>query len=48
MLEDAKKVLHPLNLFLIKGLDEAFEMCIQMNDFETALKYGIDTLPGFR
>jgi len=48
VLREARQLLHPLNIFLIKGLDEVFDSYVSLGNFEKALSYGIDTLEGFR
>ncbi|RZF37970.1 hypothetical protein LSTR_LSTR005470 [Laodelphax striatellus] len=39
---------HPMNIQHLKTLDAAYQSAIQMNQFETALRYGKQLIPGFR
>lgn len=47
-LTEIERILHPLNIFRLKLLDEIFDACIWLQKWPQAVQFGRQTLPGFR
>ena len=47
-LETQTGVLHPLNIHRLRILDRAFDACIELQIWDKALQYGLDTLDAYR